>query len=157
KTTGQPLRARVVPSVAVHTGENIVAPDFGIGESAAVHGLDWTAETTEEMIMPEIGAVLDGGQQTVVKGAAHRAESQTGETMLDGLEAVHALHELAVTEAALHGLGLIVGIVRGLACGRRIGTGEEEAVPARVSDGKLKRTPLLPRKCPRARILPSPR
>lgn len=160
KTTGQPLRARGVPSEAVHTGENLVTPVFVIGESAAVRGLDWTAETTGEMTILEIGAVLDGGQQTVVTGAAHESGLRTGGMTLDGLEAVHGLHEMAVTEAALHGLGLIVGIVRGLACGRRIGIGEEEAVPARVNAVKLKKIPILvppPHKCRRAPTLPLPR
>ncbi|KAJ4401895.1 hypothetical protein N0V85_005415 [Neurospora sp. IMI 360204] len=113
--TSQPLRARGVPSEAVHTGENIVASVFVIGESAAVRVPDWTAETIDEMIMSEIGAVLDGGRQSVVTGAARVSESLTGETTLDGLEAVHALHEMAVRGAALHGLELIVGIAHGLA------------------------------------------
>lgn len=160
KTTGQPPRARGGSSEAVHTGERTVAPVFVIGESVAGHVPDWTAETTAERIMSEIGAVLDGGRQTVATGAAHEAESPTGETTPDGLEAVHAPHEMAVTEAALHALELIAGIVRGLACGQQIGIGESEAAPARVSDGKLKqiRPPVPPpHKFPRALILPSPR
>lgn len=74
KTTGQPPHARGGSSEADHTGERTVAPVFVIGESVAGRVPDWTAETTDERIMSEIGAVLDGGRQTVATGAAHESE-----------------------------------------------------------------------------------